>query len=132
MLAPVGGVWYVDHQAFVRVCQQYGVPVVTRTAQVDGFFLDDGTANSFGMRYLQSEGFQWMEARSIYRRDAFVRYTRAAMINFNGGRLMWLLGIYGSDSFPSVASDDHSWRQAYDLVRNTLNPAASANVGKAR
>lgn len=178
VLGPVALVWQLDHRAFVRVCQQQGVPVITRTAQADGFFLDDGTANSFGMRYLQSEGFLWMEARSIYQRDAFVRYTRAAdgkisetpqatqtaryvvvgdfsqpythtsvmrtrildsqapagaqemaraaMVNFSGGRMKWVLGMYGSDSFPSAMSDNQTWQEAYNLVRHTLNPAAAA------
>lgn len=178
VVCPVALIWYMDHQAFAQVCQQYGKPVIYRTTQTDGFFLDDGTANSFGMRYLQTDGFAWMEARSIYQRDAFVRYSRAAdghitetpqatqtaryivvgsseqpythtsvmrtriidtqasagaqelahaaMVHFNGGRLHWVLGIYGSDSYPSVMTDSATWRAAYDLVRNTLNPAASA------
>lgn len=179
VLAPVLLIWQTEHRAFVRVCQQQGMPVITRTAQADGFFLDDGTANSFGMRYLQTEGFQWMEARSIYQRDAYVRYSRAAdgkiietpqatrsaryvvlgessqphahthvrhtrildteapidaqeiahaaMVYFDGGRLKWLLGIYGGDSFPSALSDPATWRKAYDLVDNTLKPAS---IGK--
>jgi hypothetical protein len=131
------------------------------------------------MRYLHTEGFRWMEARSIYQRDAFVRYSRAAdgkiieapqatrsarfvvlgessqpfahthvqhtrvldteapvdeqeiahaaMVHFDGGQLKWLLGIYGGDSFPSALSDPTTWRQAYELVGNTLNPAS---IGK--
>lgn len=78
VVAPVLLIWQTEHREFVRVCQQQGMPVINRTAQTDGFFLDDGTANSFGMRYLQTEGFQWMEAPSIYQRDAFVRYSSAA------------------------------------------------------
>lgn len=173
VLGPVAVVWQLDHRAFVQVCQQQGMPLIARTAKADGFFLDDGTANSFGMRYVQEEGFQWIEARSIYKRDSFVRYTRssdgtisevpqpaisarysvvgsheqpythtsvtstrvidtqasegakemarAAMVHFNGGRLHWVLGIYGADSFPSVTSDSQAWNDAYHLVRNTLS-----------
>jgi hypothetical protein len=172
VLAPVSLVWQLDHREFVQLCQQQGVPVIHRRAVTDGFFLDDGTANSFGMRYLQDEGFAWMEARSIYKRDEFVRYERAAdgkisekaqavrtaryevigessqphahtsmtrtriidtqapadaqemahaaMLHFNGGRLVMLLGAYGSDSFPSAMSDSKTWNEAYYLVRNTL------------
>ena len=178
VLGPVAVVWQLDHQDFVKVCQQQGMPVITRTTKAEGFFLDDGTANSFGMRYVQGEGFQWREARSIYKRDSFVRYTRAAdgtisevpqpaitarysvigsynqpyahtsvvstrvidtqategakemaraaMVHFNGGRLQWVLGIYGADSFPSVMSDSPTWNDAYHLVRNTLSPVPTA------
>jgi len=171
---PVVTIWQMDHHAFVQVCQQEGIPVIRRTAQTDGFFLDDSTANSFGQRYLQTEGFAWMEARSIYKRDAFVRYTRApdgkvseveqatltaryrvvtdplrpnahtfvlrtrildtqadaadqemaraAMVSFDGGRLKWVLGVYGTDDFPSVRTDNETWHTAYNLVPKTLHP----------
>jgi hypothetical protein len=74
VLLPVAFFWYQDHSDFRAVCQTFGAPRITRTSQADGFFLDDATANSFGMRYLQEDGFKWLEARSIYQRDEFVRY----------------------------------------------------------
>jgi hypothetical protein len=172
IVAPLWVVWYQDYREFRQVCQAYGVPRIQRTEKADGFFLDDGTANSFGMRYLQEEGFQWMEARSIYKRDEFVRYTaasdrkitevpqktrtarfevvgefikphhhtsvsftrimdthapvggqemaRAAMVNFDGGLMRPVLGIYGTAEFPSVRADTATWQEAYHLVRNTL------------
>jgi hypothetical protein len=78
VLLPVAFLGYQDRSDFRAVCQELGVPRVTRTAHEDGFFLDDATANSFGMRYLQEEGFSWLEARSIHQRDEFVRYEMAA------------------------------------------------------
>jgi hypothetical protein len=74
VLAPVGLFWYQDYGDFRAVCQLHGTPKITRTGRADGFYLDDPTANSFGMRYLQEEGFKWMEARSIHQRGEFVRY----------------------------------------------------------
>ena len=169
---PVWLVWYLDYQDFRQVCQEQGLPKITRTAKADGFYLDDGTANSFGMRYLYDDGFQWMEAKSIYQRDAFVRYeksadrnisqteqktktarfeviseftkpyahtsvnftriidtqaptgaqelARSAMVNFNGGKMFAVLGIYGTADFPSTRSESETWKEAYYLVRNTL------------
>lgn len=76
--AAVAAVWLPQRLQFARLCDSLGTPQILQTSQADGFFLDDGTANSFGMRYLQAEGFAWMEARSIYRRDAYTRYTREA------------------------------------------------------
>jgi hypothetical protein len=74
--AAVLAMWLPQRWQFARLCDSLGPPQILQTAQADGFFLDDGTANSFGMRYLQEEGFAWLEARSIYRRDAYTRYTR--------------------------------------------------------
>ena len=77
VLIPVRVVWYIDKAEFVALCKTEGAPVIRVKASTDGFFLDDSTANSFGQRYLQSEGFQWMEARSIYQRGEFTRYERS-------------------------------------------------------
>lgn len=169
---PVWLVWYLDYRDFRQVCQEQGLPKITRTAKADGFYLDDGTANSFGMRYLYDDGFHWMEAKSIYQRDAFVRYeisadrkisqteqknktarfeviseftkpythtsvnftriidtqapagaqelARSAMVNFDGGKMFAVLGVYGTSGFPSARSESETWKEAYYLVRNTL------------
>lgn len=74
--AVVLAVWLPERLAFGQLCDSLGAPTVLRTEPADGFFLDDGTANSFGMRYLQEEGFRWIEARSIDHRNAYTRYTR--------------------------------------------------------
>lgn len=70
-------VWLPQRLQFAQLCDDLGPPQILQTAQADGFFLDDGTANSFGQRYLLEEGFAWMEARSIYKPDAYTRYSRA-------------------------------------------------------
>lgn len=73
---PVLALWIPARLEYARACQINGAPTILKTAQVDGFFLDDSTANSFGMRYLQEEGFTWMEANSIYNRGKFTRYEK--------------------------------------------------------
>jgi hypothetical protein len=76
--AVVAVVWWQDAAEFERVCADLGTAQILETRHVDGVFLDDPTANSFGMRYLHDEGFDWIEARSIYRRDGFTRYDKSA------------------------------------------------------
>lgn len=73
-LSVVFSLWLRASISFSAHCEAIGTPQIFEKRKVDGFFLDDGTANSFGMRYLQEEGFQWMEARSIYNRSGFTRY----------------------------------------------------------
>ena len=77
VLTPVAVVWLLDRADFIRVCDGEGKPVVYRHATAEGIFLNSGTSNSFGMRYLHEEGFHWMEAPSIYQRNAWVRYERS-------------------------------------------------------
>lgn len=77
VLLPVGALWWSDHADFRAVCAETGVPVVHRRASAEGVFLNSSTANSFGMRYLREEGFAWIEAPSLTRRDGFVRYARS-------------------------------------------------------
>ena len=74
VLGPTLGFWVPERLAFKKHCDAASKPTILETAVADGFFLDDPTANSFGMRYLQEEGFSWMEAKSIYDRSRFTRY----------------------------------------------------------
>jgi hypothetical protein len=71
---PVGSVWLWERAEFVSVCEGEGKPAIYRRAVADGVFLNSGTANSFGTRYLYDEGFAWIEAPSIYKRGEWVRY----------------------------------------------------------
>jgi hypothetical protein len=76
IIVPVAALWLTDRAQFRTVCEGVGAPVVYRKVSADGIYLNSGTANSFGMRYIQDEGFAWVEAPSIYKRDAWVRYQR--------------------------------------------------------
>jgi len=84
ILLPVAAVWWWDHEAFIGVCDREGRPVIFRKAMADGVFLNSGTSNSFGMRYLHDEGFAWIEAPSIFKRDAWVRYERSGAKGTDG------------------------------------------------
>ncbi len=75
---PVASVWFWDRAEFVSVCEGEGKPMIYRKASADGIFLNSGTANSFGMRYLHDEGFLLVEAPSIYKRGGWVRYQRGS------------------------------------------------------
>lgn len=83
VLLPVASVWLWDRTEFIGVCNGEGKPVIFRKATADGVFLNSGTSNSFGMRYLHDEGFSWIEAPSIYRRGAWVRYERGTAPDAN-------------------------------------------------
>ncbi|MBC7622962.1 MAG: hypothetical protein H7232_06230 [Aeromicrobium sp.] len=84
VLLPVAAVWWWDRAEYIAVCTGEGKPVIFRKAMAEGVFLNSGTSNSFGMRYLQEEGFLWIEAPSIYRREAWVRYERSGAIGNTG------------------------------------------------
>ena len=84
VLLPVAAVWWWDRAEYIAVCTGEGKPVIFRKAMAEGVFLNSGTSNSFGMRYLREEGFLWIEAPSIYRRDAWVRYERSGAIGNTG------------------------------------------------
>ena len=66
--------WLLQASEFEAVCKGEGAPEVFVHDHADGIFLNSPTANSFGLRYLQEEGFKWFEAKSIYKRDGWVRY----------------------------------------------------------
>ena len=76
VIAPVATLWLLDRAEFMTVCAGEGKPTIYRKASADGIFLNSGTANSFGMRYLHEEGFAWVEAPSIYKHGEWVRYAR--------------------------------------------------------
>lgn len=78
VLAPVALVYAWDRAQFAALCREIGQPVVSGRAVTDGIYLNSGTANSFGSRYLHDEGFSWLERRDIYERSGFVRVTRNA------------------------------------------------------
>jgi hypothetical protein len=76
VLLPVTLVWLQDRAEFHDICAANTTLKITQHDKAAGFFLDDGTANSFGMRYLQEEGFEWFEAVDYRNRSKFVRYVR--------------------------------------------------------
>lgn len=76
VLVPVAAVYAYDRSEFSALCREIGRPVITTRAVADGIYLNSGTANSFGTRYISQEGFSWLERRDIYVRGGLVRVTR--------------------------------------------------------
>ena len=109
-LAAVATLWVPERLHFAQLCTDLGPPRVLQRAQADGIFLDDPTANSFGTRYLYDEGFTWMEARSIYRRDAFTRYRKV-----DGRPERITLG-----RFNQTLPDSRDFPQGTDLLKSML------------
>ena len=60
------------------MCEKIGKPEIKRKMAQKGFLLVSGTANSFGMRYIEPGAFEWMEMADIYRRSPYVRLSRLA------------------------------------------------------
>ncbi len=167
----VAALYAMDRAAFSAVCREVGRPMVIERAIADGVYLNSGTANSFGTRYIHDEGFMWIERNDIYARGSFVRVAkdgsgrlsetkipeltaryevaeshevrpdgtgvswvqvldrqagkvlaRAGDANFQGGRMKWVLGAYGSASCMSAMRDPEGFRAYYHLARDTLRP----------
>lgn len=130
MAAAVLAVWLPQRLQFARPCNELGSPQILQTAQADGFFLDDSTANSFGMRYLREEGFAWMEAPSIYRRDAYTRYTREADGHITSAEVGALTAAYRLHAVDEdLADGTHVQRLQLTRIDTgaVLASAASAN-----
>jgi hypothetical protein len=78
VLLPVAGLYGHDRWVFVEVCRDIGKPHVTRQVDQKGFLLVSGTANSFGMRYIEPGAFDWLEMADIYRKSEYVRFRRTS------------------------------------------------------
>lgn len=76
VLLPVAAVWSYQHAEFDALCANHRAAGTIEKAKADGFLLISETSNSFGIGYLQTQGFKWIEARDIYKRDGWVRYER--------------------------------------------------------
>jgi len=76
VLLVVGATYLPGKLEFNRLCENLAEPKIIERARADGFFLDDSTADSFGMRYLRNEGFDWFETRDIYKPDGYARYRK--------------------------------------------------------
>jgi len=78
VVVTVGASWWVNYREFASVCERVGKPQIIARAKAEGIFLDSPTANSFGMKYVNQQGFAWMEMRSIYDRNKIERVIREA------------------------------------------------------
>ncbi len=75
VLAPVIYIYSQDLAEFKATCTGVSPPTIADRATAEGIYLNSGTANSFGNRYLREEGFSWLERQDIYDRSTFVRVT---------------------------------------------------------
>jgi hypothetical protein len=105
-LLAVVSMWLRASINFDAHCEAIGTPQIFEKRKVDGFFLNDSTANSFGMRYLQDEGFLWIEARSIYNRNGFTRYelTKTGITQREVDRLTATIEVKSEFSEDSISS----------------------------
>ena len=101
--------WLPGRLEFSRLCAELAEPRIHARVRVEGFYLDDLTANSFGQRYLTDDGFAWMEAKDIYRRNGYVRYRR------DGEKIV-------SDPQPELTAT-HKVRGNVDVRANSIHVA---------
>jgi hypothetical protein len=135
VLVPLGGIYWMDRTAFRETCREVGEPVILSRAVADGIYLNSGTANSFGTRYVTSEGFAWMERRDIYDRDAFVRVTRSADGKFTEKKIERLSARYEVvETFEQREPDlGISWIRVVDRqTGDEMARAGSATFGGGR
>ena len=117
---PVALIWQRDHAAFEDICRPLARAVVRERASTDGFVLDSTTANSFGMRYLQEEGFSFFEAHNIAGLG-WVRYAREA-----NGRI-----VSGPIDQPTAAYVVHEiFEQPSPSVSVSLTTVTARNSGR--
>jgi hypothetical protein len=50
--------------------------------------------------------------------------AQAGSATFNGGRAHWVLGVYGTRSYPSARKNSDDFRGYYYLAQHTLRPEA--------
>ena len=125
VLLPVAAVWWWDRADFIGVCTGEGKPTIFRKAMADGVFLNSGTSNSFGMRYLHDEGFSWMEAPSIFKRGAWVRYERSGANNKG-------IGSNGGTSVNITTTEIEAITARYEVREDSSQPFDHTSLSQTR
>lgn len=127
--------WFIDWSEFDRICKTEGAPTVYRRDTAEGIFLNSGTSNSFGMRYLQDEGFSWVEARSVTEPNGWVRYERSANGTITTARISSITARYEvrEDFIKPNGHTDMSRTQVVDRsTGEVVAKAGSANFDGGR
>lgn len=61
-----------------------------------------------------------MSTTEVVRRSTGEKLSEAASATFDGGRMKWVLGAYGTSSCPSARTDPEAFNRYYHLARDTL------------
>jgi hypothetical protein len=77
VLGTVLATYLPGRMEFERLCGELAEPRILERVRVEGFFLDDLSANSFGRRYVAEEGFAWFETYDLYQRGRTVRFRQS-------------------------------------------------------
>lgn len=95
------------------------------TREANGQFRTEPIA-AIGARYEVRETFEQpfphtgLSMRRVIDRQTGQVMAEAGSAHFSGGRARWVLGAYGSRSFPSAMSDSEAFDQYYYLAQHTL------------
>ena len=61
VLAPTAWIYLSERGRFDTLCEELGEPIISERASADGVLLTSPTAASFGRRYVEKDGFKWIE-----------------------------------------------------------------------
>ncbi len=66
-----------------------------------------------------------LSMKYVYDRQTGVLMAQAGSAHFSGGRMKWVLGMYGSRSYPSAMTNGDDFKGFYYLAQYTLRPQAN-------
>jgi len=61
-----------------------------------------------------------LNMKRVIDRQTGIIMAQAGSANFNGGRMQWVLGVYGTRSFPSAMTNSADFQTYYYLAQRTL------------
>ena len=84
--------------------------------------------DSISARYEVRETFEQpyphtaLSMKRVIDRQTGTVMAQAGSANFNGGRMQWVLGVYGTRSYPSAMTNSEDFQAYYYLAQRTLRP----------
>ncbi len=124
------GMNYLHEQGFAwmemrSIYDRNKIERVTREA--DGRIRTEPT-DIISARYEVRETFEQpyphtgLSMKRVIDRQTGMVMARAGSATFSGGRMQWVLGVYGTRSYPSAMSNSEDFQGYYYLAQRTLRP----------
>ncbi len=89
-----------------------------RTEPVDGISARYEVRETFEQPYPHTS----LSMKRVVDRQTGMVMAQAGSANFSGGRMNWVLGVYGSSHFPDAMTDSDDFKGYYYLAQHTLRP----------
>jgi hypothetical protein len=107
-----------DRTRFERVSRTAAGQI--RTEQIDAISARYEVRETFEQPYRHTS----LSMRYVIDRQTAQVMARAGGAHFDGGRVRWVLGAYGTRSYPSAMTNSDDFNGYYYLAQHTLRPAA--------